>query len=50
MDDDSVALVALRKIAKGEPLAVGVGEDSDEEEYEEWELDPETGEMFKVEG
>lgn len=49
LDDDSEALVSLRRIAKGEPLTIGVGDESDADEYEEWELDPETGEMVKVE-
>ena len=48
LDDGSDALVALQRIRKGEPLTVGVGEDESEGEYEEWELDPETGEMYRV--
>ena len=49
LDDDSEALVSLRRIKKGEPLTIGMGDESDADEYEEWELDPETGEMVKVE-
>jgi hypothetical protein len=41
--------VSLRRIKTGEPLTIGVGDESDADEYEEWELDPETGEMVKVE-
>ena len=48
LDDGSEALVALRRIHQDEPLTVGVGEESDGE-YEVWELDPETGEMVRVE-
>ncbi len=40
----------MRRIRKGEPLTVGIGQDSDADEYEEWELDPDTGEMLKVGG
>lgn len=49
LDDDSEALVSLRRIIKGEPLTIGMGDESDPDEYEEWELDPATGEMVKVE-
>ena len=48
LDDDSFALVSIRAVKTGEPLTIGVGEDSDDDEYEEWDLDPETGEMVKV--
>jgi len=49
LDDESEALVAVCKIVKGQPLTVGLGDDSDADEYEAWELDPVTGEMVKLE-
>lgn len=39
-------LVALRAVRAGEALAIAARED---EEYDEWELDPSTGEMVRVE-
>ncbi len=38
-------LVALRAVSAGEALAIAPRED---EEYDEWELDPNTGEMVRV--
>eukprot|EP01043_Picozoa_sp_COSAG02_P021031 COSAG02_NODE_1055_length_14928_cov_67.022726_10_plen_423_part_00 len=38
-------LVALRAVSTGEALAIAARED---EEYDEWELDPNTGEMVRV--
>jgi hypothetical protein len=49
LDDGSEALVALRRIRKDEPLTLGLGDESDADGYELWELDPETGEMLHVE-
>jgi hypothetical protein len=43
--DGGMALVALRAIVAGEPLSIAVAPG---EEYEEWELDPATGEMVLV--
>ena len=41
------AMIALRGIGDGELLTL---EGGDDEEYDEWELDTETGEMVKVGG
>jgi len=49
LDDETLALVSIRNIKKNEPLTVGVGDESDDDEYEAWDYDPATGEMVKVE-
>lgn len=38
-------LVALRAVCVGEALTIAARED---EEYDEWELDPNTGEMVRI--
>ena len=38
-------LVALRAVSAGEVLAIAA---SGDDEYDEWELDPSTGEMARV--
>ena len=43
--EEELVLVALRAVAAGEPLTVAAGADG---EYEEWELDPATGEVVRV--
>ena len=45
-EDGEHVLVALRAVSAGEALTVAAGED---EEYDEWEMDPSTGEMVRVE-
>lgn len=45
-DDGEHVLVALRAVFAREALAVAAGEN---EEYDEWEMDPSTGEMVRIE-